>query len=138
MLEEHVRPALPHLLRGISSDITTLVRDEVALAKAELTQKGQRLARHATAMAEAGGVLLAAGLALLLAAIYGLTAVLDLFLPLGLAVWLAPTLIGLGLGLLGWSRLQTARRAFTSEGLSLSETAETLQENKQWLKSRSH
>lgn len=138
MLEEHSRPAIPNLLRGISSDVTALLRNEVALAKAELAQKGTRLSHHAIAMALAGGLLLAGGLSLLVAGIYGLTALLDLFLPLGVAVWLAPLLIGAVLGLLGWSRLKAARRAFTSEGLSLSTTAATLQENRQWLKSRTH
>jgi hypothetical protein len=138
MLEEHERPAIPNLLRGISSDITSLVRNEVALAKAELAQKSSRLGHHAVTMTVAGGILLAAGLCLLVAAIYGLTALLDLFLPLGVAVWLAPLLLGATLGLVGWSRLQQARAAFTSEGFSLSTTAATLQENWQWLKSRTH
>ena len=35
----------------------------------------------------------AGGLALMLAAVYGLTALLDTFLPLGVAVWLAPLIV---------------------------------------------
>ncbi len=138
MIEPHERPALPDLLRGISSDVTALVRDEVALAKAELAQKSARFARHGAAMAAAGAILLAAGLSLLVAVIYGLTALLDLFLPLGVAVWLAPLLVGAALGAAGWALFQKARTAFASEGFSLSTTAATLQENKQWLKSRTH
>jgi hypothetical protein len=138
MLEEHSRPAIPDLLRGISTDILALVRNEVALAKAELTHKTTRLGHHAIGMAVAGGLLLAGGLSLLVAVIYGFTALLDLFLPLGVAVWLSPLVIGGVLALVGWSRLKAARSAFSSEGLSLSTTAATLQENRQWLKSRTH
>jgi hypothetical protein len=138
MIGEPSRPALPHLLRDISADISTLVRNEVSLAKAELAQKSARLGHHTIAMALAGGLMLAGGLSLLVAVIYGLTALFDRFLPLGVAIWLAPLLVGTVLGLVGWNQLQKARSAFSSEGLSLSTTAASLQEYKQWLKSRAH
>lgn len=138
MLPQQERPALPNLLRDLTSDVTALVRQEVALAKTELAQKASRVLKHLESMAVAGGVFLAAGITLLVAAVYGLTSLFNLFLPIGVAVWLAPLVLGLGLGLFGYVLFQKARRALSDESLSLDMTAETLQENKQWLSSRTN
>jgi len=136
MLREHERPALPHLLRDLTSEVTTLVRGEVALAKAEVTEKASRLTRNLVSLVIAGGVLFAAGLVLILAAVYGLTALFNQFLPLGIAVWLAPLVLAIVIGIVGYSLLAKAKNALAHEGFALSTTAETLEENKQWLKSR--
>jgi hypothetical protein len=138
MAQAYERPALPHLIRDIGSDIAALVRDEMALAKAELTEKTLRVGRDVASMAVAGGILFAAAWALLLAAIAGLSALLAQFLPLAIAIWLGPLLLGIGLGLYGYRRYQSARRALASEHLALSATAATLKENKRWILSRTH
>jgi hypothetical protein len=132
------RTSIPHLFRDLSADVSHLVRQEVELAKAEMTEKATRMTRRIASIAVAGGVLLAAGLALLAAVIYGLTALLDTFLPLGVAVWLAPLLLALALGAVGYGLLQSATAALKSESLAPTATVETLQENKQWLKSRTN
>src|SRR5687767_11823412 len=90
---ETERPPLTHLFRDLSDDVRRLVRQEVELAKAELGETAQRYAKRAASLAVAGGLLFFASLALLAAFMYGLTALLDTFLPLGLAVWLAPLLV---------------------------------------------
>jgi len=136
MLREHERPALPHLLRDLTSDVTRLVRDEVALAKAEITEKASRVAHNLVSLVVAGGVLFAAGLVLTLAAVYAMTALFDQFLPLAVAVWLAPLVLALVIGLVGYSLLTKATQALAREGFTLSTTTRTLEENKQWLKSR--
>jgi Putative Actinobacterial Holin-X, holin superfamily III len=132
------RPPLSQLLRDLTSDVSRLVRQEVALAKAEMAEKAARIGTHLAAIAMAGAVLIAAGLALLIAAIYGLTALFNLFLPLGVAVWLAPLVIAAGLGTFGYATLRKARQALSQESLSLDATAQSLQETKQWLSSRMH
>jgi len=138
MLGTHERPGLPHLLRDLTTDISQLIRQEVALARAELVAKASRIGGHLGSMAVAGGVLFFAGIALLIAAVYGLTALFNQFLPLGIAVWLAPLVLAIALGFFGLGLLKTARRALADETLSLTMTAETLQENKQWLTSRTN
>jgi uncharacterized membrane protein YqjE len=136
MLREHERPALPHLLRDLTSDVTTLVREEVELAKTELTEKASGITRNLVSLVVAGGVLFAAGLVLILAAVYGLTALFDQVLPLGIAVWLAPLVLAIVIGIVGYSLFTKAKNALAREGFALSTTAKTLEENKQWLKSR--
>jgi hypothetical protein len=73
-----------------------------------------------------------------MAAIYGLTALFSLFLPLGVAVWLAPLVIAAGLGAFGYATFRKARQALSEDSLSLDETQESLRETKQWLSTRMH
>lgn len=92
MTEHHTRPDLPEaslrsvgeLLGEVTNDLSTLLRQEVALAKAELKQTGD----HAKA---AGGMFAGAGVAGHLALIF-----------LSLALWWA---LGDLLDSLGWSAL---------------------------------
>jgi len=132
------RPPLTHLFRDLTADVSQLVQQEVALAKAELAQKASRIGAQIAAIAVAGGVLLAAGIALLLAVISGLTALFDLFLPVAVSVWLAPLVVAAALASFGYALFQKARRALARESLSLTETAETLRETKQWLSTRTN
>ncbi len=69
------------LVQRASEQITTLVRDEIALAKAELTEKGKH-AGIGVGLFGGGGVLALYGLGALLATII---IVLDLMMPLWLA-----------------------------------------------------
>jgi hypothetical protein len=80
------------LVQRASEQITTLVRDEIALAKAELAEKG----RHAgigIGLFGGSGVLALYGVG---AAIATLIIVFDLFLPL----WLAALIVTVGLFLI--------------------------------------
>jgi len=69
------------LVQRASEQITRLVRDEIALAKAELTEKGKH-AGIGIGLFGGGGVLAMYGVGALIAT---LIVVLDLFLPLWLA-----------------------------------------------------
>jgi putative superfamily III holin-X len=133
---ETERPPLTHLFRDLSEDVRRLVRQEVELAKAELGEKVARYGKRAASLATAGGLLFFASLALLAAFMYGLTALLDTFLPLGVAVWLAPLLVAAVLGGIGYGLLSSALDGFKSERQAKSLTADSLQENREWLKSK--
>jgi Putative Actinobacterial Holin-X, holin superfamily III len=69
------------LVQRATEQVTTLVRDEIALAKAELTEKGKH-AGIGVGLFGGGGVLALYGTGALIAT---LIVVLDLFLPLWLA-----------------------------------------------------
>ncbi len=69
------------LVQRASEQITTLVRDEIALAKAELTEKGKH-AGKGVGLFGGGGVLALYGLGALIAT---LIIVLDTFMPLWLS-----------------------------------------------------
>lgn len=128
--------SLGDLLRDLSAETGDLLRNEVELAKAEISEKAARVGTDVGAVALGGAMAFAGGLALLFAAITGLTALLDTFLPLGVAVWLAPLIVGAVLVFLGYGRIKTALGDLRNISLAPRQTTRTLQENKQWLKSK--
>lgn len=95
------------LVTKLSSQISELVRGELALAKAELTEKGKR-AGIGAGLAGGAGVLALYGIGALIATVIIL---LDLFLPLWAAALIVTVLIFIVagvLGLLGKTQIQRA------------------------------
>jgi hypothetical protein len=78
--------SIGELLRDLANDSTRLVRDEIALARAEATEK-LRQAGAAVAMIAAGGVLAIPALVIILIAV---VALLDEFMP----AWVAGLIVG--------------------------------------------
>jgi hypothetical protein len=128
--------SLGALLRELTNSVTLLFRQEVELAKTEMSEKAAFVGRNVGAIAIGGAIALIGGLALLAAVITGLGALLDTFLPTGVAAFLSPLLVGGALAFYGYSRIQTALAALRNEGLAPVQTKETLQENTQWIKAR--
>jgi hypothetical protein len=128
--------SLGTLLRELTSEVSLLFRQEVELAKTEMTEKAATVGRNMSAVAVGGAIAFLGALALLAAVITGLGALLDTFLPTGVAVWLSPLLVGGALALFGYSRIKTALATLRSEGLAPKKTKESLQENAQWIKAR--
>ena len=126
--EPRVRAGRPvaALLSDLAGETSTLVRQEIALFKAELNEKLGRMGVGAGALA-AGGVLAFTGwLALVAAAILGLSIVL--------APWLAALIIGIfvialgaGLALFGKSRLKV-------DALVPRRTLNSLREDQAWIR----
>jgi len=88
-------PSLGDLVMGLTDDLTTLVRKEVELAKAELTESVKDGAR-AGAMVAAGGLVAYAGLILVL---IGLSVALGAWMD---NLWLATLLVGIVTLLVGY------------------------------------
>lgn len=128
--------SLGQLLKELTSETTTLLKQEVNLAKTEMSEKASRVGTNLGSLAVGGGVALLGALALLAAAIYGLTSILDQFMSLGVAVWLAPLIIGLILAAVGYSLVKKALETLKSESLAPQRTTQSLQENKEWLKEK--
>jgi hypothetical protein len=140
----HVEPAsyngdgrsIGQLLKELSTDGRTLVRQEVELAKAELNQKLQVYTANLAGMAVGGALLLVALMAVASAVIYGLIVLFDQFLPFDIAVWLAPLLLGAVMGAIGWSRISRSKQALASESVVPRRTIATLREDKDWVQSK--
>lgn len=124
------------ILKELRDETTTLLRQEVELAKTELSEKATRLGGNLGALAMGGAVAFLGALALLAAVIYGLTSLLDQFMSLGVAVWLAPLIVGLVLAVIGYNLVQKALQTLRQESIAPRKTTETLQENKEWLKAK--
>lgn len=128
--------SIGQLLKELRDETTTLLRQEVDLAKTEMSEKASRFGTNVGALAMGGAVLFLGALALLAAVIYGLTSLLDQFMSLGVAIWLAPLLVGLVLAGIGYSLTKKALDTLKQESLAPRKTAQSLQENKEWLKSK--
>jgi xanthine/uracil permease len=130
--------SIGQLLKELRDETTTLLRQEVDLAKTEISEKASRTGRNLGSLAVGGGVALLGALALLAAVIYGLTSILNQFMSVGVAIWLAPLIVGLVLAAIGYSLVQKALATLKQESLTPQKTTQTLQENKEWLKARMH
>lgn len=128
--------SIGQLLKELRDETTTLLRQEVDLAKTEMSEKASRFGTNVGALAMGGAVLFLGALALLAAVVYGLTSLLDQFMSVGVAIWLAPLLVGLVLAGIGYSLTRKALDTLKQESLAPKKTAQSLQENKEWLKSK--
>ena len=118
--------SLGELFTELLQETTTLVRQEVNLAKAEITQKASRAGRHVGALA-AGGAVAYAGLLAILA---GLIVLLDEIMPL----WLSALLVGVAVAVVGYFLVRRGLDALKREELAPRQTIETIKQDKQWAK----
>jgi hypothetical protein len=130
--------SIGQLLKELRDETTTLLRQEVDLAKTEISEKASRIGSNLGSLALGGSVAFLGALALLAAVVYGLTSILNQFMSVGVAIWLAPLIVGAALAAIGYSLVQKALATLRQESLTPIKTTETLQENKEWLKARMH
>ena len=120
--------ALGDLFRQLAEDSATLVRQEMALAKAELQHNVKSAVRDATRVAMGGGLSLVGALVL----------VLFLVLALGDALneyWLGALIVGLVMVLAGGLLAMSSLKKLKGGGLTPERTIQTLKEDKQWAQS---
>jgi Putative Actinobacterial Holin-X, holin superfamily III len=125
MQERGADRSLGELFGDLARDTGTLVRQEVELAKTELTQKASRAARDLGVLAVGGLVAYAGFLALLAAVALGLVAA-------GLEPWLAALLVGAVVAVVGAVLVRRGLDALKREELAPRQTVETLKEDAQW------
>jgi hypothetical protein len=127
------------LLRDLRDETTTLLRQEVALAKTEMKENVSRMGGHAAQIA-IGGFVAYAGVIVLLIGIGHLLGALLIRVGLDeqVAQWLAPSIIGLMVAIIGWMMLARARHAMAHDDLAPKQTIDSLRENKEWVQSKLH
>jgi hypothetical protein len=121
--------SLGELLSELSHETATLLRQEVALARSELTGSLARVGRHA-ALIVGGGALAYAGL---LAVVAGIVLVL---IRAGIAPWAAALLAGIGVLALGYVLVQQGLAALRRDQLTPVATIDTMKENAEWAKNQ--
>lgn len=120
--------SLGDLLSELSTETTTLVKQEVRLAKAEAREE-LREAGKGVGAAVAGGAVAYTGLiALVIGLGWGLGELLD-----G-AEWLGITIAGVLVALIGYVLLKKGLDQLKALSPPLDTTVQTLQEDKQWIK----
>jgi uncharacterized membrane protein YqjE len=134
-MSEHVDEAAPReqplgeLVKELASQTSTLVRQELDLARAEMTQKGKEASAAGAMFGAAGLVALLGSIALTLMLIAALATGMDVWLS-ALVVTVVYLLVAGGLALTGRSRLRKAGPPVPVE------TIETLKEDVRWAKTR--
>lgn len=118
------------LLSDLWRESTSLVQDELALAKAEMSEKGKALAAGAQAVAIGGAVLFAGFIMVLLAAANALAMVL----PRLLAPWLAPLAVGAVVIVIGYLLLAGGRRKAAADQLQPTRSLDSLRKDRNLVK----
>ncbi len=118
--------SLGELFAELSRESSVLVRQEMALAKTELTQKGAKVGKDIGFLA-VGGAIAYAGLLALIAA---LILILATFMP----AWIAALVVGLVVAGAGYFLVQKGLKALKQENLTPQQTIDTLKEDTAWAK----
>ncbi|HMJ95625.1 MAG TPA: phage holin family protein [Thermoleophilaceae bacterium] len=120
---------LGELVQDLSRQTSTLIRQEMRLAQAELTEKGRHAGKGAGMFGGAGVVALYGGGALVTAAILGLATVLE--------PWIAAAAIGIGLLLVAGILALTGKKELEEAGPPKPEQAiESVQRDIETVKAR--
>jgi len=119
--------SLGDLFAELIQELTTLVRQELLLARTELGQKAVRVGRDVASVAIGGAVAYAGLLAIIAAVIIGLA-------DLGLPWWLSALLVGVAVALVGYFLIQRGLSALRREDLTPRQTIETLREDARFVK----
>jgi hypothetical protein len=119
--------SLGDLFSDLSRDITTLVRQEINLARVELGQTASKVGRDIGFLA-VGGLVIYAGFLGILAAIVIILG------TIGLPWWLSAMIVGLIVAGVGYLLVRRGLDALKKENLAPQKTVETLKEDVEWVK----
>lgn len=122
--------SLGELFSELTTETRTLVRQELELAKTEMSQKAAVVGKD-VGMMTAGGVILYTGVLVLVAA-----AVIGLGYLIGYA--LSALLIGAVLAIAGAGMAMSAKKDLQKTSLAPEETRKTIKETKTWIKAQVH
>ena len=118
--------SLGDLFAELANETGTLVRQEVALAKAEVTLKAKQVGKNVGYLLIGGAIAYAAFLAII--------ATLIMLLAKVMPQWGATLLVGLLIAGLGWLLIGKALSALQQTEVTPRHTVDTLKEDATWLK----
>lgn len=118
--------SLGELFTELTRQTTTLLRQEVALAKTEMSQKFSSVGKDVGSLAVGGAVAYAGFLAILAAIIILLAEVIPW--------WLSALVVGLVVAGIGYMLIQRGLTNLKQEDLAPTKTIETLKDDAEWAK----
>lgn len=124
-LEQDER-SIGDLFSQLAAETGTLVRQEVALAQAELTTKATSVGKNVGFLAIGGAV----GYAAMLAILAGIIMALSYFIP----AWLAAMGVGGSVGVVAFVLISSALTELKKTNLTPADTVESIKEDAKWLK----
>ena len=121
------------LLQNLRNETTTLLKQEVKLATAEVTERATEFGKNALRVA-IGGFVLYAGAIVFLFSLGDLvaTGLIRAGLAEGIAMWLGRALVGAAVAFIGWVMIAKAKKALSSENLVPDESVRSLKKDKPW------
>jgi hypothetical protein len=122
--------SLGELFSDLSRQTSTLVRQEVQLAKTEMSEKATKVGKDVASMAAGGAVAYAGFLAIVAAVIILLAEIIPM--------WLSAFIVGVAVATIGYLLIQRGREAMKQDGLAPTQTIETLKEDAEWAKRQTH
>ena len=127
-MQEKDERSIGELFSELSRETTELFRQEVQLAKAEMSQKASRVGKNVGFLVVGGVVAYTGVLALVAAGIILLGQVIP--------YWLSAGIVGLVIALVGLFLVVKGANTLRQEDPVPQETVETLKEDSQWLKNQ--
>ncbi|MEP6924502.1 MAG: phage holin family protein [Pyrinomonadaceae bacterium] len=128
--------SLGDLFSELATDTSTLIRQEVALAQVEITQKATRVGTQIAYLVVGGAIALLAVLSLLAALIIGLGQIISNVagvLPLT-GAWISALIVGVVVGGIAAYLITSALSKLRETNLTPQKTVDSLKEDAQWLK----
>jgi uncharacterized membrane protein YqjE len=127
--EDPRQQSLGELMKQLADQTSRLVRSEVRLARAEMTEKAQAYARAGAMLGAAAVVGLLAGIALTLFLIY--------LLKLALPLWAAALIVTVVYGVIGAALFMAGKKKLDEAKTPVPEqTVESVKEDVQWLRTQ--
>ena len=124
------------LLKDLRDESTRLIRQEVALAKTELSEKASRITKS-TAVSIGGLLVALIGATLIFQAISALLAVWLAETDLGEhAIWLAPLIVGTLVAIIGALVARNFMKKIKGEHLVPEKTIDSLKRDKEWIQNK--
>jgi hypothetical protein len=130
--------SLGDLFSELAGETSTLVRQEVALAQVEITQKATVVGKNVGFLVAGGAVGYTALLVVLAAVVMGLAQFISYLSGWQLitSAWIAAIIVGLAVGAVAYVLVTGALEKLKNMELTPRQTVETLKEDAQWLKNQ--
>lgn len=116
--------SLGDLFGDVMQDARTLISDEIALARNELSEKASLAGKSIGFIAAGGFVMYAGFLAIIAAIIVGISA----WIPM----WLSALIVGVAVAIIGYALVRMGLNGLKPEHLAPKQTADSIKETKEW------
>lgn len=120
-LENRDNRSVGELLRDLAQDVSRLIRDELALARSETSDKIQGMIRSTMSIVAGGFMLLAALIVLLQALVIALSSVMP--------AWAAACLVGVVVAIIGGVMVYAGQKRLSETQLTPERTAHNLRKD---------
>jgi hypothetical protein len=136
MQHDEENRSLSFLVSDLAREISDLVRQEMALARAEMSEKISQATSGISSIAAGGMILLISLFFLAEALVFGIAAILQIWLEASVAAWLAPLLVGILAAAVGWALLSKGRSNLQPRNLAPQRTMESLRRDEELVRDR--